>query len=499
MQDHQVITQAISQSYEDLPYRSHPFRETHPSHLATIGFLFGMSPPAVQCCRVLELGCASGGNLIPMAASLPKSQFVGIDLSPKQIRQGQEIIRSLMLTNIELVSGSLLEIEANWGKFDYIIAHGVYSWVPEDVRAKILTICRENLSDRGIAYVSYNAYPGWYSRGIIRDILQYGISAKTSAQEQLQQVQTITGRLAQINSQQSSEAQQPYNVFFGKELKRLENKHSSYIFHEYLASINVPFYFHEFISQAEQHHLQYLGEANFSSMFHNDLSPESQEELQQLVPDLIAAEQYHDFLRNRMFRKTLLCHKEVFLERRLKAEKVLPLKVSSSAQRVTEQPDQNGKQQFSNHEGASLCTSNQVTQAALSYLGKQYPEAVLFTDLWTQVADDLPLNQSRQLATDLLRGFSIDLLSLSVDLPLCTRQVEEFPVGFSLSREQAKQSQEVTNCCHEIVSLEPVACQILPYLDGSRDRAAIAQLLSLSLSKVESGLQDLARAGVLIR
>ena len=104
------MTDAAS-SYEELPYTRNPFHTTHPDCLATVAFLHGLEPPSSTRCRVLELGCASGGNLIPMAAGLPDSTFVGIDLSPRQISQGQELIDAVGLKNIELRPLSIMDVE----------------------------------------------------------------------------------------------------------------------------------------------------------------------------------------------------------------------------------------------------------------------------------------------------------------------------------------------------------------------------------------------------
>ncbi len=114
-------------SYEEIPYSSNPFAYTHPDCLSTVGMLYGMNPPPVENCRVLELGCAAGGNLIPMALSLPESKFFGIDLSPRQIAMGQEIVDALGLANIELKAKSIMDVKDNDGPYDYIICHGVYS------------------------------------------------------------------------------------------------------------------------------------------------------------------------------------------------------------------------------------------------------------------------------------------------------------------------------------------------------------------------------------
>jgi len=139
-------------SYDELPYGDQAFYYTHPDWLATIATLFGMQPAAVDRCRVLELGCGSGGNLLPMAESLPESRFLGIDLSPRQVSSGQATIQKLGLRNIELKAMSITDVNTEMGQFDYVICHGVYSWVPEPVQDKILAICKENLAPPGLAY-----------------------------------------------------------------------------------------------------------------------------------------------------------------------------------------------------------------------------------------------------------------------------------------------------------------------------------------------------------
>src|SRR5581483_1825348 len=146
-----VAPAPVGNSYDEMPYSSHPYPQTHPSRLAVIATLFGMNPPAVGKCRVLELGCAGGGNLIPMAEALPESEFVGIDLSGRQIADGQGIVRALGLRNITLRHASILDVDGLYGPFDYVICHGVFSWVPNAVREKILDICAKHLTPRGVA------------------------------------------------------------------------------------------------------------------------------------------------------------------------------------------------------------------------------------------------------------------------------------------------------------------------------------------------------------
>jgi len=168
-----IMNAARRTSYDDFPYQSVPLRQTHPDHLATVASLFGFDAPDASRARVLEIGCASGGNLIPLAASYPQASFVGIDLSAVQIAQGATEIGALGLTNIRLLSMDVMAFGGAEGAFDYIIAHGIYSWVPAAVQDKILAVCATQLADNGIALVSYNVLPGWRMLGIVREAMLY--------------------------------------------------------------------------------------------------------------------------------------------------------------------------------------------------------------------------------------------------------------------------------------------------------------------------------------
>ena len=155
------MNQRIQELYDEVPYLGQPFFQTRIQHLATMATIYGMTPPSLENCKVLELGCTDGGNLIPMALCFPQSQFLGIDLSPKQIMLGKKIVEETGISNLQLKVSDILEVDDSWGKFDFILVHGVYSWVPEEVQNQIFEICQKNLSTNGLAYISYNIYPGW--------------------------------------------------------------------------------------------------------------------------------------------------------------------------------------------------------------------------------------------------------------------------------------------------------------------------------------------------
>src|SRR4029077_21071172 len=132
--------------YDIFSYRGFAYMDTHPARMVTMAALYGMNPTPVSSCRVLELGCGVGANVIPMAVQYPDSEFIGIDLSGRSIEVGSRAIAALGLRNITLRNASIMDIGADYVLFDYIIAHGVYSWVPADVRDKILAIFHDHLA-----------------------------------------------------------------------------------------------------------------------------------------------------------------------------------------------------------------------------------------------------------------------------------------------------------------------------------------------------------------
>ena len=150
----------IEKSYDELTYKSAAFAQSSPYKLEACATLLGINPPPCKNAKVLEIGCSFGGNLIPFAVNNENARVVGIDLSGEQIRRGKEIVKEIGLSNLELIHGDICEFKSD-EKFDYIIAHGVFSWVPDFVKDAILRVVKENLSQNGVAFISYNVYPGW--------------------------------------------------------------------------------------------------------------------------------------------------------------------------------------------------------------------------------------------------------------------------------------------------------------------------------------------------
>src|SRR5215475_10805167 len=183
--------------YDSVLYPSYTHPQTHPNRLSVIGTLASLTPAPPARCRVLELGCGDATNLVPMAWTLPNSEFVGLDLAALPIVKGQETVAALGLRNLRLVQADITAINGDWGKFDYIIAHGLYSWVPHEVREHLLELCRVLLAPQGIAFVSYNALPGGHMRSMLREMMLFHVRGFESPEDRIDQARALAQFLMQ--------------------------------------------------------------------------------------------------------------------------------------------------------------------------------------------------------------------------------------------------------------------------------------------------------------
>ena len=495
--------------YDTFPYQSHPFRQSHPDRLATIGQLFGMTPPPVENSRVLEIGCASGGNLLPMAESLPNAEFVGVDLSPRQVEQGRDDILRLGLANVRLVAMDILDFPAELGAFDYIIAHGVYSWVPTPVQEQLLGLCRNHLTPSGIAYISYNALPGWRMRSVVRDAMIYHTRGTMDPGVRVAQARAMLDFLEESTRDDAS----AYGAMLRTEAERLRRVPDYYLFHEHLEPVNQPEYFYRFVERAAEHALAYLGEAEFSRMLGNEFGPKVAETLTRVAPDVLRREQYMDFLRNRSFRETLLVRKEVALNRKVSPLRLMSLSIASKARPVRDPPDlrTNAVEEFRTPEGHVLATPNRITKAAAVVLARHWPVATTFDELHalsrTLLAepDTSTENERGLLASDLMRCYGAGVVELHSAPSPFVAHVSERPVASRLARLQAGRGTRVVNRRHELLTLGEDLCRLCQLLDGSRTRSDLSESVWRSPSSsgapesTDSALERLALLALLVR
>lgn len=510
--------------YDRVHYPGFPFRDAHPDHLSVLATLLGMEPAPIRRCRVLELGCGEGGHLLPIAYQWPDSDLIGIDLSREAIERGTRVAADMELTNVQLLHCDLMELGRDLGDFDYIIAHGVFSWVPEAVRAKVLEIVGHHLTPNGIAYISYNAYPGSHLRNIAREIMIYGSADARTADEKVRHARVLLSSLADAASTEAL-----YGAALRVENERVSKLSDAVLFHDDLDRASTPFWLHEVVAMAGQFGLQYLCEANLS---HSTLAHHESRVKAALAPfsdqDLFRRDQFLDFLEGQGFHKTLLCRATVPLRQTVDPQCLTKFSLAGFIAPATNDVDlgADSETQFKTRAGATLSTNHPLAKAALLCLARCWPEAIGFARLADQATELLeragraPAAAAPQDPTDLALMFSQAFWAGHIDLYLCppplTSRVSERPEVSRLARKQAETAAVVTNLQHGVVALEdPIVLAFLPLVDGTRDiqqltGELIAVLASrngvdqqsggeISPATVAGNLQRLASLALLIR
>ena len=496
-------------AYDELPYPGLPFDQTHPDRLATIATLFGMTPAPVDRCRVLELGAGDGGNLIPMAFALPNSSFVGIDLAETAIARGQELARHAGLTNIQLLHLDVMDFDSSFGEFDYIITHGLYSWVPSTVRERILEISKARLAPNGVAYISYNAYPGGHLRDAIRRMMLFHLRDVDDIHEKCSRARELLEFLVEARPEQDT-----YHVFLQSELRSILERSPTHFFHDELSEFNNRFYFHEFVQDAARHGLQFLSEARLASIQVGAFPPEAVEKMRAFShDDELAREQYLDFIKLRNFRQSLLCHSAVRLDRRLDSSPVRKMLAASGVKPASAHPDVTSvsAEEFQFPGGGKISTNNPLAKAAMLHLGRIWPQAISFSDL-LRTARSLsgrdsagePLEDDADwLANMLLKLYAANFAELHTHVPSFVTKPSGKPVATALVRAQLRFGPHVTTLRHASISVDDESGRhLLSLLDGTRDRAQLLAAMSerfegVTAERLQSSLEELAEAALL--
>ncbi|MGB8399520.1 methyltransferase domain-containing protein [Bradyrhizobium sp.] len=473
--------QAADTDYDLLPYLSMPVAYTQPAHLAGLAALFGIASPAADRARVLELGCASGGNLIPLAARFPEARFLGVDLSARQIADGRKRVAALGLANIELQRADLADLALPADSFDYVICHGVFSWVPPRVQDAILRIASACLVANGIAAISYNVTPGWHLRSPVRDILLHHAGSQGTPHERVARARDM---LRQIET--AANGRHAYGYVLRDEARRMSRMPASYILGEFLAEHNAPARFADFVGAAEGHGLRFLCEADLNADANELIMPEARRELERIGDaDRYGAEQRLDFFSGRPFRRSLLV--KAGAARSLGASRPERLKGLYITSRLV--PDAARTKDrtiaFTDGRGRPVATRTPHIGRALTQLAEAYPTTTPVDAL----VGDAP--NGMRVAKVLLRLLSEGRANVST-LPLAAgRATDARPRAWAFARAEAALGRPfVTGLRHVAVELPRAAAALMARLDGTHDRDALTQWMARAIAAGVVNLPD---------
>jgi len=501
--------------YDLVPYGGWSYAFTHPDILATVARLRGIVSAPVENCRVLEIGCAAGYNLIPMAISLPGSHFVGIDYAGSQIDEGCEIVAHLGVPNVELYQQDIAAWDGSLGQFDYIIAHGIYSWVAAPLRSALLSICRDALTPTGVAYVSYNTYPGWHMMEAMRRMMLYHIRGIEKPEQRAAAARQLIAFLVQANGASSYRAssfpaayEHLLNGYFHGVLN-LPNRVDSLFLHDELEEVNEPCYFHEFVEEARRHGLDYVADAEFSTGLPTILHEEVAANLAGMVSPGGDTGQYLDFVVNRTFRRSLLCHQGLPQTSAIDLDVLDDFYFSGKARGLLAPgtDPEAAAVEFVAMDGAKLTTDHPVTIVAFTHLKSIWPQRItlreaqevayaqlietnphLRDELYAALTGADPERRDedwRLLASNFLRAIctSGELLSVHLHPGAFTTQISRKPMASAWARWEASRRGTVTDLRLHRVVLLPQCRYLLPLLDGTRDVETLRSLIEADESE----------------
>lgn len=528
MTENQSVSDAQAVTpYDVIPYDG-TYAITHPFRLETSAVLLGMDPPPVANCRVLELGAGTGTNLIHQAASLPGATFVGMDLSSHQVEEGRHVIQAAGLNNIELRHADILDVDDSWGQFDYIICHGVYSWVPASVRDKILEICKRHLASNGVALVSYNVFPGWHLKRMIRDVVLYHASQYTDPKQQIAGAKHVLKFMVDMHPEESIFGQ-VLRQTLGKGMNLLAPEKDFYLFHDLMEPVNEPCLFYEFAEAAAGKGLQYMWDANVLQATDFTLPAKIRQAVEKAP--LVRKEQYKDFLLNRAFRSTLLCHVDVSLQRSIGTDKVRKrhialardfgsVDVNIRNDDMTSIPLPHG----------AVTVKHRLAKATIMHLKEIFPQFVSFENLKETATKRIAASGGRAtgaldhaedtVASMVLTGYASGLCELCVTPPHWCLTISERPRASALTLLNAREGKLIVNPLQVPIPLNVPSRYLLQHLTGEHDREGLVGILqdavraetlsvkatvprdhdlsSVVAQFVDTALHRIARAGLLI-
>jgi len=484
-------------------YATQSNAQSHPERLATVASLHGLSPPPVATCRVLEVGCGDGANLLPMAAGLPDASFVGCDLSPQAIALGREAIAATGLTNVTLVESDLRELPESLGEFDYIIAHGLYSWVPPAVRDALFALAARRLSSNGLLFVSYNVYPGCHVRQAAWEIMRYHIRGIEDARTRLDAARTLASAMAEPGI-----AQDETDGLLRREFARIATQTDGSIYHDDLGVPNDPVYFHEFAAHARRHGFTFVSEAKPFNSSSLGVAPSMQRLIAGL--DRLEREQYLDFASVRRFRQSVLCRSEWGAALAPTPERVAQMHVAVSHSLMSavwrDKPLVNPVRPPLEPGDATRL------QSALTRLLQVLPRALPVSELESSLAANpgaMHGKPARSVGALLFEACLADEVVLHVQPPRLSEIASERPLASPVTRWQARRGITLTNLCYEPMKIpEGPPRALLALLDGTRTSAELDAAVGAALGVddpaarrqcIAGYVREFGRLGFLIR
>ncbi|HJL19955.1 MAG TPA: class I SAM-dependent methyltransferase, partial [Sandaracinaceae bacterium LLY-WYZ-13_1] len=434
----------------------------------------------------LELGCDEGAHLLPLAFRAPGVEAVGVETRAAALEVARAGRDRLGLDDVELIGAPLESLDpAALGTFDYVILHGLISWVSPEVRAAALALTRRVLRPRGVAFVSTNAAPGWAIRTPLRDALRRRAAGVDDPAEALRRARELLALLAASPAREMA-----YGALLAEEAARLIDKPDGYLWHEYLGPHAQPFAASALRAMAAEHGLAVVGELGRASA---DRRGEEAlvDGLTEQLGDALEAEDLADLMLFRAFRMGVWVRDDAPRDR----QPAPPLHVAGEIRALERRPslDPGIGEAFETADGLQIVSGDPTLKAALLEVGKAWPRTVELGVLAARARARLELRRVRppddaaearvRLSADVVELARLGHLFLR-EAPVEPAAASERPRVAALTRWEAERGGEVSDPYHRPVPLDALTRRLVERMDGYRE---LAEHVARARALVQSG------------
>ncbi len=499
-------------AYDEVRYDTGSQESTRPARMQAMAALHGFRAASPSRCRMLELGGGSGLNVLPLAAAYPDSEFVVVDLAASAIATGKRIAAEAGITNVTLRQGDLAE-PLDLGAFDYVVAHGVYSWIPDFVRSHLFDAARRHLTPNGVFYLSYNAQPGWQVMGVLRDLMEFHVRGETDTATRVNRAMDLVERIAALETTTEgfAAALKVTATSFLRvvsQSKKPGDRFNHFVFHDVLAETNDAFYVRDVAERAERHGLAWFSGAACAR-------PGTREAFDALHASLHGATslpreraalyvtQCDDLMTGNRFRRDLFARSDAKTERAFSSDAVGDL--FATWRGAPPEIGEGGRLVRVSDVDTSALSSSHAAVTALTAVRAAWPAPMLVRN----AVGDVDAAARHTAHLELLRNWTRHAIDLAVEVPPFARRIERAPRVSSFVRAAARRHVanglrepcDVVNVFHETYVFPAAFAKLVANLDGTHDRRALREALGddpRADAFIEAALKDLFDVGALL-
>lgn len=423
-----------------------------------------------------------------IATACPTAECTGIDNATEQIVSGRQAIHEIGLNNIELINSDFGALTDSSKHYDYIICHGVFSWIPTEQQDRLLATIKQLLAPQGLAYLSYNCLPGWQSRDALRRLLLEQTDAISDNTEKIRVARELMGWLLEILCDDYS----PYALGLKSELENIQHHSDSFILHELLNSHTSAMYFSAFAKKLAEHHLRFMCEARFGRTLSHRLTKEGVSCEKCLSTSLdnhqLNVESFLSYIYPTALRRSLICHDHQIPLNYPRIDQIRSFFLASPLV-PTSPPELHDSvvNEYAAPQGFMVEVKEPLFKEALAIMADKWPQAISFKELSEELSlthQHISKNDKtdKKLIDFLFDFYCQELIELySAPLPF-TLSIRDKPQISALARWQLQNQNWATNLRHEYVILNEFGRSVAKLCNGRNSPADIANAIQKEMT-----------------